>query len=229
MKLKNRTNRLFFITIILTAFVSLQVSAQDVVRELKDFREVKTFNGVEVIVIPSEENRIEITGHSKEKVKFDVVDYRLELRLSLDNIWSKDNTVITVYGKSIETIDANEGSIVETRGVLEGKITIIRAQEGAAVFAEVNSENVKSRAISGGKITLKGKAREQEVEINSGGHVYARDLKTQNTTVSVSTAGRGEVYASEYVKATAKLGGIVEVFGNPAEVDRKTSLGGKIL
>src|SRR6056297_490890 len=128
-------------------FIMFQVSAQEITKELKDFREVKTFNAVEVIVIPSTENKIEITGHSKEKVKFEIAEDRLEIRLTLDNIWSDDNTLITVYGTSIETIDANEGSFVKVRGILDSELAVLRAQEGASVLAEVKSKNVRSKVI----------------------------------------------------------------------------------
>lgn len=210
-------------------FIMLQVSAQEISSELKDFREVKTFSGVEVIVIPSKENKIEITGHSKEKVKFKVIEDRLEIRLTIDNIWSDDNTLITIYGNSIETIDANEGSSVKVKGILKPQLAIFRAQEGAFIFAEVKSKNVRSKVISGGHIRVKGKAVNQEVEANTGGQFYGKNLKTNETTITVSTAARGEVYATDYCKATAKLGGIVEISGNPDKVDHKTSLGGKIL
>ncbi len=221
-------SKIIFLSVI--CFIStLALSAQDISKELGNFREVKTFNGVEVVVIPANNNRIEITGHSKEKVKFDIVQDRLEIRLSLDNIWSDDNTLIKVYGNAVETIDANEGSIVKTNGTLKGKMIILRAQEGASVFAEVNAESVKSKTISGGNITVEGKANNQEAEVNTGGQFYGRNLKTKESVVSVNTAGKAEVYTSKYCKATATLGGIVKIFGNPDEIDRKTSLGGKIL
>ncbi len=71
---------------------------------------------------PSEENRIEITGHSKNDVKFEIVEDRLEIRLSLDNIWSNDNTTLSLStAVTIETIDANEGSLVEVEGELKGE------------------------------------------------------------------------------------------------------------
>ena len=114
--MKLRSNRMLskilFFTVV--CFLSLQVTAQEITKDLGNFREVKTFNGIEVVIVPSNKNRIEITGHSKEKVKFDIVQDRLEIRLSLDNIWSDDNTLIKVYGNAIETIDVNEGSIVKT-------------------------------------------------------------------------------------------------------------------
>lgn len=226
MKLKKKLN---IANIFLFVFLVVSATAQDVKENLQNFSELKTFNGVEVQVIPSGENRIEITGHSKNEVKFGVTEGRLEIRLSLDNIWSKDNTRITVYSETIETIDANEGSFVEVSGELEAEELTFRVQEGASIRASVNGRRIVSKAITGGRLTIEGKADEQEVEINTGGHYYGKNLRTKETVVSSGTAGKGEIYATEYVKATAKLGGTVEIFGRPKEVDQKTSLGGRIL
>ncbi len=76
---------------------------------------------------------------------------------------------------------------------------------------------------------MEGKAEEQVADTNTGGHYYGKNLHTKSTEVSAGTAGKAEVYATDYVKATAKLGGTVEIFGRPGEVDKKTSLGGRIL
>jgi hypothetical protein len=226
MKWRINQNILFFAFL---CFFALQVNGQNINEDLGHFREVKTFNAVEVNVIPAKENRIEISGHSKDKVKYQIVEDRLEIRLSLDNFWSNDNTLITVYGNSVETIDANEGSIVQTKGQLQGKLIVLRAQEGAAIFTEVDAESVKLKMVTAGNISIRGEADFQEVEINTGGKLFAKDLKTNRTEITASSGGRGEIYAIEYCKATAKLGGVVEVLGGPDEVDRKTSLGGKIL
>lgn len=217
---------LFFLGIGLWA---INTRAQDLKESLNSFRELKTFNGIEVLVIPSTTNSIEISGHSKDDVKFKVVEDRLEIRLSLDNLWSKDNTTIKVYGKNIETIDANEGSQIRVQGDIKASHAVFRAQEGASIVSNVTADHVNSKAISGGKIELSGKAEQQEVEANTGGQFYGRGLRTKETTASVGTAGRAEIYATNYVKATAKLGGVIEVNGNPDKVDTKTSLGGKIL
>jgi hypothetical protein len=228
MKLKTKIRSTFLFPV-LFLFLNLSVVAQDVEKDLGNFTEVKTFNAVEVEVIPSDKNRIIITGHSKNDVKFDIVEDRLEIRLSLDNLWSKNNTRITLYTKDLSTIDANEGSIVEVSGEIKGQELTFRTQEAAIIFARVNSRKINAKAVSGGKVNLEGKAEEQVVEINTGGLYYGKDLRTSRTEVSAGTAGKGEIYATDYVKATAKLGGTVEIFGRPGEVDKKTSLGGRIL
>lgn len=204
------------------------LQAQDVREELEEFTELKVFNGLEVQLIPSGENRIEITGHSKKEVKFNIVDNRLEIRLKLSNIWSKDNTLIKVYGNSVENINAIQGAFVEVNGVLEAEELALKSQEGANIVARVNSRKITSKIITKGSISLEGKATEQVVEINTGGHFYGRDLQTQETEISTGTAGKAEIRATKYVKASASLGGTIEIFGRPEEVDTKTSLGGRI-
>lgn len=203
--------------------------SQAITEKLNSFEELKTFSGVEVIFVPSEENRIKITGHSKEKVKYTVIDNRLEVRLSLDNLWSDDNTLITVYGSAVNTIDVNEGSSVEVQDILKGNQIELRAQEGASIISEIESKKLKGKAISGGSVSVRGKTKEQVLEVNTGGQFYGGRLRSESATIKVSTAGRAEVFATQYCKATASLGGVVVVEGNPPQLDTKTSLGGKVL
>lgn len=215
------------LVIVFIAFCS-SAFGQDISDQLSDFNEVKVFNGIEAVLIPSKENRIVITGHSKEKVKYELVENRLELRLSLENIWSDDNTVVKVYFRKLQVIDVNENSVVQVDGEIVGTNLVFRAQEGAAVFAKIDALKQSSKAITGGQVQLNGKVRDQEIQINTGGQFYGKDLISESTTVSISAGGSAEVYADKYCKATAKLGGTILVFGDPEQVDRKTTLGGKI-
>ena len=229
MKLKIDLKFLGVVAVFLFYGLTSIAQNRDVSESLKDFKELKTFNGIEVQVIPSKENRIEITGHSKHEVKFEVVENRLEVKLSLNNLWSKDDTRIKVYGKSVEIIDANQGSLVEVSGQLKGEELTFRAQEGANIRAEVNAAKIVSKAVTGGKIYLEGKAESQQVDLNTGGYYFGKDLRTKETIAKAGTAAKGEIYATQYVRATATLGGTIEIFGRPEEVEQKTSLGGRIL
>lgn len=207
---------------------TLQVSAQDISEELGDFSELKTFHGIEVTFVPSKESRIVISGHSKDKVKYEIIDGSLEVKLALDNLWSEDNTRITVYG-TVEAIDANQGSNVAVKGRLEAPKLTLRTQEGSNIYAEVRADELYVKAVSGGIIELSGISETQEVEVNTAGNYEGGDVRTKRTVISAGTAGKAVVYASEYCKATAKLGAVIKVLGNPDDLDTKTSLGGKIL
>lgn len=228
MKLKAEYKITASLLLLFLSFFSIS-TAQEISQDLEPFNELKTFNGVEVLLVPSEENRIKISGESREEVKFEIVENRLEIKLSLKYIWSKDNTRIIVYSNTVDILDANEGSSIETHEILERENLVFRSQEGASIIVRADAKMVESKAISGGYINLEGKAEEQEVQINSGGLFHGKNFKTKKTVISSTTAAKGEVFASEYCKATAKIGGTVQIFGNPNEIDKTTSLGGKIL
>lgn len=227
MKLKTKGSRIYYILFML---LFIQVGhGQDISEVLSDFNEVKVFNGVEVELIPARENKITISGHSKEKVKFELVENRLEIRLSLENIWSDDNTTITVHFRSLQVIDGNENSVIKLMKEYTGGNMVFRAQEGASIVARVNAVKVASKAVTGGHIQLQGKAKNQEIEINTGGHFFGEKFETESTEVRINVGGRAEVYATEYCKATARLGGNIYIHGDPEVLDRKTTLGGNIL
>lgn len=203
--------------------------AQEISKELSDFNAVKVFHGMEVVLVPSDTNKIVITGHSKKDVTYEIKDNRLELKLSLDNIWSENNTLVTVYFDAIETIDVNEGALVSVKGELKADNPTFRVQEGASLTVKVNAKHISAKAITGGKIYIKGKAENQNVEVNTAGQFFGEDLKTKETEISVGTGGKAVIYASQYAKATAKLGGVIHINGDPNKLDTKTSFGGKIL
>lgn len=229
MKLKINATPVKKVLFVLAVVLGNSVFSQAISEPISDFNEIKVFNGIEVRLVPSDENRIVITGHSKEKVKYDLVENRLELRLSLENIWADDNTMVKVYFRKLQVIDANEKSVVHLDGEMLGSNLVFRAQEGASVFAKIDALKQSSKAITGGQVHLNGIVKNQEIQINTGGQFFGKNLKSQSTTVSISAGGNAEVYAEQYCNATARLGGTIRIFGNPGELDRKTSLGGNIL
>lgn len=208
---------------------SFNVAGQKLERDLPNFEEVKVFHALEVILIPSDFNKIEITGHGKENVDYEVTEGRLELKISLEHIWSEDNTLVKVYATNVKVLDANENSVIQVKDKLEGEQLTFRAQEGASIFVVVKAGSVNNKAITGGKIEISGVAQKQEVIIHTGGQYSGAELETEDTSVRVTAGGRAEVFVTQYCHATAKLGGIIKILGNPEVIDKKTSLGGKIL
>lgn len=215
--------------LVLLVFFTSSTFAQEISEELPVFTEIKTLNGVKVEVIPSKENRIVISGHSKEKVKFEVSQRELEIKLSIDNIWSDDNTLIKVYATDLERINANESSIVEISGIFKIENGGFDAQEGAAIYAAVEAGSVDVRAVTGGLVQLRGEVETSKVHLNTGGRFFGKSLKTTSTEISASTGAYAEIDANKYCKATAKFGGSIHVYGDPEQLDTKTTLGGKIL
>ncbi len=218
---------IFLLTVLLsTTFIQ----SQDVVtKTVGDFNELKIFNKIQVSLVESDENKVEISGIKRRNINVIQKNQLLKISMSLDNIWDNNNTKVTVYYKELSKIDVNEGSRVVSDDVIRSNRLDLRAQEGASIKIPVEVSFIYAKAITGGEIELRGEAEEQEVIINSGGQYYAKELVTQNTQVKVSAGGTAEVQAKNYMKANTNAGGTIKVFGNPRELDTQKLLGGKII
>ncbi|UZO81830.1 DUF2807 domain-containing protein [Aquimarina sp. ERC-38] len=225
-KASTKLNILFFIyTLIITS-----ASAQKAInREVDDFYEVKVFDRIEVILEQDIENGASITGSKKDEVVMVNNDGVLKIKMNLGHIWDPSNTKVKLYYKSIRVIDVNEGASITSNTIIEEDNLTIRAQEGGKVRAEIKTDKLDAKAVTGGELQLKGLAKIQKVSVQAGGQYLCKYLDTENTEVKISAGGFADVKASEFVKANTTAGGVIEIYGNPKEIERKKVFGGKII
>ncbi|WP_299212903.1 head GIN domain-containing protein [uncultured Aquimarina sp.] len=211
-------------------FVVSMLNAQKVItKNVGDFNELKVFDKIEVKLIKGSENKVEISGISRKEVDVVIKDNVLKIKMSLSNTWDNNDTNVTVYYTDISKLDVNEGAKIMVKGVITASELDLRAQEGGDIYAEIKTDKLLARAVSGGGLHLEGNAEEQEVTVKAGGQFMSEDLKTVRTQVKISAGGRANVHASDYVKANTAAGGTIRIYGNPKEVDGKKVFGGKII
>ena len=152
----------------------------------------------------------------------------LKVRMKLERTFDGTKTFVAVHYKTIEVIDGNEGAkIFGNELIVQDKIEL-RAQEGAILRIGLDVKNVEVRAVSGGIIETKGKAKSQEITINTGGIYQGKEFITESTKVKVSAGGEADVNASENVNAKITAGGDIYIHGNPKNVKKKQTFGGRI-
>jgi len=216
--------------IILIAFVMIsQLNYSQTIIKLEDFNELKVFDQLNVTLVPSNENKIVVSG--KNESSFEAVNKRgvLKLRMRLTKMLSGRDTKVTLYFKKIKSIDANEGSIVSCKAIFKQTTLGLASQEGAKIDVELDVDNTTIKISSGGIISVSGKALTQKTTINSGGIFFAKDLETSQTFVSLSAGGSAEVNASTLVDAKVKAGGKITIYGKPKEIKQETFAGGTII
>lgn len=217
--------KIFFI-----AFVFMtQFNFSQTTIELKEFNDVKVFDKLSVILIASNENKAVITGTSQSKVEVVNKNGLLKIRMPLTKLMTGDEAKVTLYFKKIQSIDANEGSVVTCADTFKQTTFDLGVQEGAKITVVLDVDKTSIKAYSGGIIEVTGKAVTQSVLINSGGILKANELETSQTTVSISAGGSADVKATTLVDAKVKAGGTVTIFGNPKEIRQETVLGGSII
>jgi len=216
--------------IILIVFVMIsQLNYSQTIIKLEDFNELKVFDQLNVTLVPSNENKIVVSG--KNESSFEAVNKRgvLKIRMRLTKMLSGRDTKVTLYFKKIKSIDANEGSIVSCKEIFKQTTLDLASQEGAKIDVELDVDNTTIKISSGGIISVSGKAVTQKTAINSGGIFFAKYLETSQTFVSLSTGGSAEVNASTLVDAKVKAGGTITIYGKPKEIKQETFAGGTII
>lgn len=202
--------------------------AQEISQSLPSFSRFKASNGINVRMIPSDQNKLEIDGYDKDEVKYDMKGNQLDVRLSWDNVFSDSNTWVTVYFIAVDEIEANSKATVELLDEFQGDTMVMSAGEGANLIARIKANRVSLRVTTGGHLQLFGEAERQEGKVNTGGVYSGRDFETKDSELSVATGGQANIFASEQCRVDAKLGGSIQVYGNPERLDQKTSFGGSI-
>lgn len=214
--------------VVLALFLLGQISFSQASRDLDDFNKVKVFDRLNVELIASKESKIIITGDRANEVEVVNINGELKLRMPLPKLLSGNDIKIKLYYKNIEFIDASEGSVVSSEELIKQNSIDLNAKEGSEISLELDVDKVDVRAVTGAKIELVGKAKNQNITVATGAVLKADNLVTSQTTIYVSSGAKATVFATILVDAKADTGGIVTIFGKPKEINKTTSLGGKI-
>ncbi|WP_299776530.1 head GIN domain-containing protein [uncultured Formosa sp.] len=218
------------LVIIFIACLSMGLHAQKKVEKLVgDFKEVKVYDLIHLNLIKSDVNKIEITGNNADKVETINKNGILKVRMSIDNIFNGEDTKVNLYYTTIDVIDVNEGAVLKSDNVVEQFEIELKAQEGGKINVPLNVSFVVVKSITGGEITTSGSAKNEQINILTGGVYNGQLLDSETSKVSIHAAGEAHVKASKTVDATIRAGGDVYIYGKPETVNENKVLGGRIL
>lgn len=225
--MKHQINYLSIIVLFLVGFTNL-TAQESVETTIKSFSIIKVYDLIELNLIPSDEDKVVITGGNPQDVQVVQTGNTLKIRMQIKKLFKGTDVEVNVYYTGIEVIDANEGSVITANNLIKQNSLEIRTQEGAKVDANLEIEDLKIRSVTGGIIEAKGAATSQEISLYTGGIYNAEDLITQTTVVRINAAGEAHVNAEQSVDAKIRAGGNVYVYGNPKTITENIALGGSL-
>jgi hypothetical protein len=205
-----------------------QFAFSQIIKETGDFNAVKVYDRINLELILSNENKIEISGNRAAAVEIVNKNGDLKVRMSADKLLKGDDVKVKLYFKKLFSVDANEGSYITSDAIFKQTAISLSTKEGAEIDIKLDVEKLKIRAVTAGKIKIEGTATNQDVSIGTGGILEAEKLETNQTTIKITTGGEAEIRASAYVDAQVRAGGSILIFGNPTQIDQKIVLGGTI-
>lgn len=197
-------------------------------REVGSFSKVTSFDQIDVLLIPSDENKVILSGAGSEEVELINKNGELKIRMPLTKLLAGDNVSATVYYTNLEAIEANEGSRISSEAVFEATAFDVKAKEGAQIKIKIDVDRLTLRAANGSVINIEGSATSQDVLVNSGGVYEAEKLITQQTIITSNAGGEADVYATNFVDAKVRAGGDITIYGKPKQINQKVIAGGSI-
>lgn len=197
-------------------------------KDVGDFNKVTSFDRIDVFLVPSNENKVQLDGKGADEVELVNKNGELKIRMPLTKLLDGDNISATVYYKKITAVEANEGSRIACGDKINSVVFDVSAKEGSEVKLILDVEKLNVRTANGSKVSLEGKADIQDVLVNSGGIYEAEKLESKIVTIACNAGGEADIFATTIVDAKVRAGGEITIYGNPKQINKKIIAGGSI-
>lgn len=217
--------------LLIVAFLAsnLILAQTTITKNLGDFDQLKVYNGIELELIKSDEQKLVITGEKAEKVKVKNSSNVLKISLKFPDLSADGKVNVKLYFKNeIKTIDGNEGATI-TGSKIEQTQLEVKSQERAFIDLNVEIKHLRVKSSSGGIIKLTGNSKNQDIDLDLYGVYHGYDLKvTDNSTLRVGSGAKAEINAGETLNAKVTFGGSIFYKGDPEVIKDKKVAGGII-
>ena len=218
-----------YILLFAVSMIFHSVQAQ-IKQSINEFSVLEVTDRLWVSVVPSDKHEIVINGELADKVEAVYSKGELRLKMKGSHIMQGNQANVVVYTPSVSSIIAKKGSEVNIEETaIEEEAMIFTASEGSKIRAYMKSVGVDVSSNTGSSIDLLGSATKLNVTTTAGGNFYGKDLKTEIVHVRVNAGGKTEVNASESADVETRMGGTIDVYGNPKNKRDKKIAGGKIV
>ena len=215
--------KLIFSLLLISSTVFSQIE-----KEVGDFFKVTAFDQIDVLLIPSDENKVILNGNGADDVELINRNGELKIRMPLTKLFSGDNISATVYFKELTAVEANEKSRIASEAIFEATGFDIIAKEGSEIKIKLLVDRLTAKIANGSKVNVEGNATTQDILINSGGIYKAEKLLTSQTFITANAGGNANIYATNIVDAKVRGGGVITIYGKPKQINQKIVAGGRI-
>ena len=213
---------------ILLLFTITTLSQVKIDRDLGEFSKVAVYDGINLELVKSEENKVEITGKNTSFVVVKNKNGDLKIRLNWERRFSGDRTKVTLYYETLYNIISHEGSNIFSKDTLKQADLNIKANSGSTQNFLINLNTLNTVAATGANINISGKVEYHDTTVSTGAEINAEKLRTTETYATSTTGGLLNVSATKELEANSKLGGIINVHEKTDKITESISVGGVV-
>ena len=197
-------------------------------RKIGDFQKLSVYDGINVELIKSETNRVEITGKNTAYIVVKNKNGDLKIRLSVERRFSGNRTKVSVFYKSLYSIISHEGANVFSKDTINQADLNLKANSGSRQNMIVKLNTLQATATAGAKINIKGLAKYQELSATTGAEIMASKVQNEEANVVSTTGALIDVSTTKDLKVNSKIGGIINVHTKTDKITEKISVGGAV-
>lgn len=217
----------YILLFLLSSF--LTTSQTPVSKSIGEFSELKVYDLINVELIQSNENKIEITGENTASVLIVQKNDILKIKMALNKTFNGNKTFIKLFCTKLDIIDANEGAKVVSKSLFKQYELEIKAQEGAEISVITETKLLSIKSVTGGIINVSGTTKTQNIKLRTGGIYNGSLLQAQNSEIKIKTGGVAEVSSSELVQVRIVAGGDLILHQRPQKIKQLNIIGGRVI
>ena len=197
-------------------------------RKIGDFKTLKVYDLVNIELVRAEENYAEVTGEYSNNTVIKNKNGELKVRMGIEKRFRGANTKIKIFYNNIDKIYVHEGAFVYSKDTIAQTDIYIKADEGARVVFNINTETLSTNTSSGATIDLQGKTHHHRAKVNTGGELKASKLETEDTEVFLTTGAVADVFAKNTLGVNVRAGGTVNVHSKTRKIVENILAGGTV-
>ena len=197
-------------------------------RKIGDFQKLSVYDGINVELIKSDENRVEITGKNTDYIVVKNKNGDLKIRLSVEKRFSGNRTKVSVFYKKIYSVVSHEGANVFSKDTIKQADLNLKANSGSKQNMIVDLNTLQLTATAGAKINLTGTSQYQDLSATTGAEIMVSKLDNEEATAVSTTGALIDISTTKELKANSKIGGIINVHTKTDKITEKISVGGVV-
>lgn len=204
-------------------------SQTPVSKSIGDFSELKVYDLINVELVESNENKIEITGEETSNVLIVQKNDVLKIKMVLNKPFNGKRTFVKLFYKKIDIIDVNEGAKVVSKSLFKQYELELKAQEGGEISVITDTKLLSIKTVTGGIINASGTTNSQNITIRTGGVYEGSSLQALNSEIKIKAGGVADVKSSELIEVRIVAGGDLIIHGKPKNIKQTKIVGGRII
>jgi len=212
----------------LTLFIIPGILLAQTERKIGDFQKLSVYDGINVELIKSDANRVEITGKNTAYIVVKNKNGDLKIRLSVEKRFSGNRTKVSVFYKNVYSIISHEGANVFSKDTITQADLKLKANSGSRQNMIVKLNTLDAVATAGAKINISGESKYQNLSAATGSEILASKLENEEANVISTTGALIDVSSSKDLELNSKIGGIINVHTKTDKIIEKISVGGTV-